>query len=716
MVRLKTRGRMTLAFLTLVILAVAVTSFIAIRGASSIIENDARDKLRIKMQVLQMTINDQFGGKWEMKNGELYCGGQKAADMLPFIDKMVGAMGGNISICAGDVRVATTVKMDDGKRAVGVKVEEEISRTVLRDRKDYLGITVIRGVPFFVMFSPLTDSSGNVIGMIAVNNSMAEVEAERRANIVNIGIVALILFLITAGLSVVLSRTVSRPVLLTASIIAEMAAGKFDVSVDRRLSERVDEFGEIARSLDALRNRLREVFQKIIMLADKVSAGSESVSGSSHEAAEASNQVAEAVTEIAGSIDRQSHAVADTSAVIEENSASLEQVAATANHVSASSAEMVEIASSGGKAAETAIAQMLSIQQAVDNLSAVINKLGEQSQSIGQIVNTIASISAQTNLLALNAAIEAARAGEQGRGFAVVAEEVRKLAEQSQEAAKQISSLIVEIQQDTERAVTAMRSGAQEVKTGAQVVDSAAAKFREIAGAITEVNSQMREISAAVEEMAAGSQRMVHAIKDVDAVSRNVALQAQSVSAATEETSASMEEIASASRSLSAIAAEMQEEVVSFAGALLLQGSKLDDDGRLRLTAGLKTNVGVFDGQHARLIDMINNLYDTLQRIKNNQQPPAVLRGILSELAQYATDHFGKEEEYMARYGYPDLDNHRQQHKYFADRVKAAMANFESAPYETADSVYRFLKGWLLAHIADVDKKYGPFLNSKGVK
>ncbi|WP_371375565.1 methyl-accepting chemotaxis protein [Sporomusa aerivorans] len=179
-------------------------------------------------------------------------------------------------------------------------------------------------------------------------------------------------------------------------------------------------------------------------------------------------------------------------------------------------------------------------------------------------MDTISGIAGQTNLLALNAAIEAARAGEQGKGFAVVAEEVRKLAEQSQEAAKHIASLIKEIQLDTGKAVTAMNDGTQEVKKGTGVVTSAGQSFDNIANLVTAVSRQIEEVSTAMQQLAAGSQQVVAQVQAIGAVSKEALGHTQTVSAATEEQSASMEEIAASSQSLAKMAEELQHAIAQF--------------------------------------------------------------------------------------------------------------------------------------------------------
>jgi methyl-accepting chemotaxis protein len=177
-------------------------------------------------------------------------------------------------------------------------------------------------------------------------------------------------------------------------------------------------------------------------------------------------------------------------------------------------------------------------------VSDAIGSLAAKSEQIGGIVETITGIADQTNLLALNAAIEAARAGEQGRGFAVVAEEVRKLAEESQQAAATIGGLISEIQAETGRTVDVVADGAQKSADGAAVVDQAREAFAEIGSSTSDIATRVAQIADAAGEIAS--------------VAEQSSAATQEVSASTEQTSASTQEIAASAQELARTAEHLQ--------------------------------------------------------------------------------------------------------------------------------------------------------------
>jgi len=359
-----------------------------------------------------------------------------------------------------------------------------------------------------------------------------------------------------------INKIISAPLNAMVSFCKELSAGDFR-DKPRKIA-RKDEIGQVADALADMRNALRTLMKNINESAEQLAASSEELTASADQSAQAANQVAESITDVANGAEEQLSVADNTSKVVQQMSASIQQVAINANKVSGQSAQASNKAIEGNKSVDKAVNQMASIEKTVTTSAHVVAKLGERSKEIGQIVDTISGIAGQTNLLALNAAIEAARAGEQGRGFAVVAEEVRKLAEQSQDAAKQISALIGEIQGDTGRAVEAMNDGTREVKLGAEVVNASGKAFQEIADMVTQVSGQTKEISAAIEQMASDSQQIVASVKQIDELSKKASGEAQTVSAATEEQSASMEEIASSSQALAHLAMNLREAVSKF--------------------------------------------------------------------------------------------------------------------------------------------------------
>lgn len=319
-----------------------------------------------------------------------------------------------------------------------------------------------------------------------------------------------------------------------------------------------DELGQLATEYNLMIQNVRGLIQQIQNTAEQVAASSEELTANADQSAQVTQQIAQNISAVSAESDRQTAAVDSTTTVVQEMSGGIEQAARNANTSAENAVHVAERSKEGGAVIGKAVTQMSNIETTVNNSAAVVITLGERSKEIGQIVETISGIAGQTNLLALNAAIEAARAGEQGRGFAVVAEEVRKLAEQSQEAAERIATLIATIQGETEKAVVAMQAGTQEVRIGSTVVKDAGDAFAQLAAMAVNISTQVQDISATMQELSSGAGQIVNSVKGVDSASRIIATESQTVAAATEEQSASMEEIASSSQNLAKLAQDLQ--------------------------------------------------------------------------------------------------------------------------------------------------------------
>lgn len=402
--------------------------------------------------------------------------------------------------------------------------------------------------------------------LVKENRSIVEasiISSQEESRRVNIFSTVFCVAAVFAGLalSLLLTRTVTRP-------LREMAAGANSFARgDLRTSIAVksgDELGELSLALNRMRDALRANVAGILHSAEQVAAAAQEMAGIADQSAAAIDQISSSVTSVSDDASRQMETVGNALATTEQMSQAIGQVAVNAEQVAGMSKQAAAAAQTGGRAVDEVSSQMANIEDVVLRSSQVVSKLGTHSQGIGEFVETITGIAGQTNLLALNAAIEAARAGEQGKGFAVVAEEVRKLAQQSHEAAGQIGELIREIQTDTADAVSAMQQGTQEVKVGSQVVVAVGESFREISRLTTDVSMQTNEISAAIHQISSGGQAIVDSVKAIDAVSMNISRQTQTVAATTQEESASMQQLAAASQNLAKMATELKGTVNTF--------------------------------------------------------------------------------------------------------------------------------------------------------
>lgn len=438
------------------------------------------------------------------------------------------------------------------------KIISEEMRALVKDSSILAGeITDTAGERNFVAASSAPSSGWTVVVNVPKKEVMEHFYDSLKSSL-------LILFALVILLSF-LSWIILKKMLQHLSIIMEFIGHLGNGELRNKISLNASgELGQLANEVDQTIDKIRDVISNVAKHSEHIAASSEEMTAGAEQSAQASNQVAASIMEVAERVNGQLKLVDSTVIVVEKISNEIQKVATNTMIVSASAETTERAANDGEQSIEKAVSQMAVIEQKTNETAIVIGELEEKSQQIGQIVEAISAIAGQTNLLALNAAIEAARAGEAGRGFAVVADEVRKLAEQSQEFAKQIATLIAEIQQKTNNAVLFMNEGKKQVSTGSEVVSLAGKSFREIIHMIKEMSNQIHEISAVTQEITSETENVVNAVRGIDEESKKIAEQTETVSAATEEQSASMVEISTASQSLAEMAEDLQEIIKMF--------------------------------------------------------------------------------------------------------------------------------------------------------
>jgi methyl-accepting chemotaxis protein len=332
-------------------------------------------------------------------------------------------------------------------------------------------------------------------------------------------LLCLVALLIVSGS---VSRSIFRRLGHIVERIKDVAQGEGDLTKRIEVTSD-DEVAELAKWFNTFMDKLHHMISQLAENTRALTTASEEISKSSQEQSRGAKAQSEQTTQVA--------------TAMQEMASTVQQVSENSENAANASQKAAAAARDGGKIVEETLSRMRAIADSVGDSAHKVQELGKRSDEIGQIISVIDDIADQTNLLALNAAIEAARAGEQGRGFAVVADEVRKLAERTSQATKQITDMISSIQSETKSAVTAMHAGTKEVETGVEATSHAGSSLHEIIQMSEQVGDMISHIATAATEQSAATEQINGSIEQIAKITASTATAAQQTTSAFEDLS-----------------------------------------------------------------------------------------------------------------------------------------------------------------------------------
>lgn len=397
-------------------------------------------------------------------------------------------------------------------------------------------IGVFRGEEYFISYRPISNTE-----WVAVSAYPKQVALQSAYDMVENGVqftLLMIILFIVVGLF--FTRKALSPLKDLATGVGIVARGNLThVMTDHRH----DELSHVVKAFNSMTTNLRDIVQSVKKSSSLVVESTNSVAATSEQSREGSSLVSQSVIAIAKKIAEQEKEIQRTEEVLQNLVDITVNVSSSIGQVAVSSNECSLIATEGQRVIDETVDKMDNIKGLVVSTAKDVALLGESTTEIGKITGMIGQIASQTNLLALNAAIEAARAGEAGRGFAVVADEVRKLAEQSARAAKEISVLVTRIQRQTSGSVVAMERSVENVEQGVQSAQTSGEAFKKIVEAVYYVQLQANTITLETESQIGLCREAMQAVASINLLATSNTSSAEEIAAVCEEQEAASAEI-----------------------------------------------------------------------------------------------------------------------------------------------------------------------------
>jgi len=414
-----------------------------------------------------------------------------------------------------------------------------------------------RDQEYLMSYSKIMKTGYVLLTLIPMSTILSSANVIRDTTLILGFIAALFAVLLGLYMSNSMGRTINR------IIDTSGRAASGDLTV-QPTSNRKDELGILTRSINNMIQDLKNIIIDTASISRKVSDSSSVVSLTAQQISASSHEISLAMQEIAKGSSEQASDAEQGVQSMDTLSEKISQLSDNASNISQLSKETVALTEKGLSTVDNLNAKTVQTTAITENIVLEINSLEKQSRSIGKIIKTIDQIADQTNLLALNAAIEAARAGEKGKGFAVVANEVRKLAEQSITATKDIADIIKSTQQKTEEAVKNAKSAEAIVKSQSEAVATTIATFNEIAASMKTLSKDVSFILSGIADIEKNKNQVLLAMQNVSAISEESAASSQEVASSTEEQLAGVEELAAYAEELNSAADHLAKAISKF--------------------------------------------------------------------------------------------------------------------------------------------------------
>lgn len=555
------------------LILIVVLAGVSIHSVGSVVAKKlVMHEMQTASYALEMTFDSLGSGDYHSDGTNLYKGNYNLNSNNQTIDDFKKKTNVDVTVFWKKTRMVTSAIDKDGKRVTGTAIPDSVYDKVMQDGKYFSDNVDIEGTEYYGYYEALKNADGSSQAIIFTGMPSSDVKAIYKKRLVNTTVFMIIITLMACALLAVVITFIVKAITKVIGHLDEVEDGKLDFKISEKLLQRSDEIGNIARSVHTLIGGLASIVVNIHHSTGELAEFKDDFQKKFETINNSISNVNVAVDEIANGATSQADETQKVSSQINDMGDAITKTSQNVDSLTQSTEQMKE----HNEQLDTTIQELMAISDRnKESLAAVYNQTNETNQSvmhIGNAVDMITDIAGQTNLLSLNASIEAARAGEYGKGFAVVADQIRQLADQSANTAKEIGEIVAELIENSNTSVETMGVVRQEMTGQYEKLNTTKDIFEHL-------NEEVNNVVTAIESISTEVESLDRLKGEVLGSAESLAAIAQENAASTEETSASMMELGeivndcnAKTQQLVNIADSMEENVHKFHVADIIKG------------------------------------------------------------------------------------------------------------------------------------------------
>ncbi len=555
------------------LILIVVLAGVSIHSVGSVVAKKlVMHEMQTASYALEMTFDSLGSGDYHSDGTNLYKGNYNLNSNNQTIDDFKKKTNVDVTVFWKKTRMVTSAIDKDGKRVTGTAIPDSVYDKVMQDGKYFSDNVDIEGTEYYGYYEALKNADGSSQAIIFTGMPSSDVKAIYKKRLVNTTVFMIVITLMACALLAAVITFIVKAITKVIGHLGEVADGELDFKISEKLLQRSDEIGNIARSVHTLIGGLASIVVNIHHSTGELAEFKDDFQKKFETINNSISNVNVAVDEIANGATSQADETQKVSSQINDMGDAITKTSQNVDSLTQSTEQMKE----HNEQLDTTIQELMAISDRnKESLAAVYNQTNETNQSvmhIGNAVDMITDIAGQTNLLSLNASIEAARAGEYGKGFAVVADQIRQLADQSANTAKEIGEIVAELIENSNTSVETMGVVRQEMTGQYEKLNTTKDIFEQL-------NEEVNNVVTAIESISTEVESLDRLKGEVLGSAESLAAIAQENAASTEETSASMVELGeivndcnTKTKQLVDIADSMEENVHKFHVASIIKG------------------------------------------------------------------------------------------------------------------------------------------------